>query len=259
MRLGDPTSVEQNTMKRRLLTSLTTVLGILALAGIAFAAVKVKITKSRFRYDTGTYFRGLAENVVLGSYGEKKTPVNRPNYVAVQGDLPPAKLAKFIKISGPYDIDWSRHSKGNVSGNIKFLKKGGGTGKFSRDAAKRAKLKLIKLHLDEGSLLTVLNKRAPKVRSYLKREGRDARIVSTVWIAMEADLASDIEQCGEVKANAKVKGIPIEIDTKRCTKSKSSVTIPPNTTFAYGLHKVKRWTKRKKAIRDLEDDYPGLN
>jgi hypothetical protein len=43
--------------------------------------------------------------------------------------------------------------------------------------------------------------------------------------------------------------------------SNSKVTIPPGTTFAYLLHKVKNWEKSngKRLVKDMEDDQQSLN
>lgn len=37
------------------------------------------------------------------------------------------------------------------------------------------------------------------------------------------------------------------------------VSTAPDTTFAYLMHKVKKWRDKKTEIADLEDDMAGLN
>lgn len=229
------------------------------IAATAYAAT-VKITDGKFVYNGVSYFRGKAENVNLASYGEKKTPIGKTNYLAVQNQVNRDKLDEItIKFSGPYSIDWSKFSNADVDISIKYLTNAGGTAGFSRSAAKSADLKLVKMAIDEGPLKTLLNKHAQGARNYLADEGGDGRIVSEVWIAMEGKIASDVTTCGSVSGKAGADGIEVAIDTKLCKRAKSTVTLPANTTFAYMLHKVKKWNKGKTKVEDLEDDQKGLN
>jgi len=248
---------EMNMKKHALAIALLCV-GVLV-ATAAYAA-SVAITQSKFKYNGIAYFRAKSENVVLASYGEKKTPVGKPNYLAVQNDVNRAKLGKVkVKISGPYTVDWGKFSASEVNASIKYLKTAGGTGSFSRDAAKSAKLQLVKFSLDEGQLKTLLNKEADGARNYLKDEGNDGRIVSEVWVATEASLAETITNCGSVSGSGSNGGFEVSISGRSCGTNTSSVTIPTNTTFAYLLHKVKKWNKGKTKVEDLEDDNKGLN
>lgn len=229
------------------------------IAATAYAAT-VKITDGKFVYNGVSYFRGKAENVNLASYGEKKTPVGKTNYLAVQNQVNRDKLDEVkVKFSGPYTIDWSKYSDADVNISIKYITNAGGTAGFSRSAAKSANLKLVKVWVDEGPLKTLLNKHASGARNYLADEGGDGRIVSEVWIAMEGQIASDVTTCGSIAGKAGADGIQVSIDTKVCTRAKSSVTLPANTTFAYMLHKVKKWSNGKTKVEDLEDDQKGIN
>lgn len=239
--------------------SLLAVLFVL-LVGVGAYAASVVITQSKFKYNGAAYFRAKSENINLASYGEKKTPVGKPNYLAVQNDVSRSHLGKVkVKISGPYSIDWARQSNTNVNASIKYVNSAGGTGSFSRNAAKSANLKLVKFSLDEGQLKKLLNNHASGARNYLKGEGKDGRIVSEVWVAMDAKLAENIESCGSVTGTGTGGGFKVSINTRSCRTTTSSVTIPPNTTFAYLMHKVKKWNKKKTRVKDLEDDTKGLN
>ena len=48
---------------------------------------EVNITSSSFKYGTLSYFRAKAENVEMGSYGEKKTPFGSAAYLSVQNKV----------------------------------------------------------------------------------------------------------------------------------------------------------------------------
>ncbi|MCA9547070.1 MAG: hypothetical protein KC613_21860 [Myxococcales bacterium] len=246
-------------MFKRASVFVLALVGLCAASGTAVAQSNVKITKSKFVYNGKAYFRGGSENVVLGAYGEKKTPVGRPNYLAVEDEIGQGILAGDVKISGPYTVDWKKHSKGEVNAGIKYLTVAGGTAGFSWDAAHSANLQLVKFWVNEGPLKTILNTKAGKAREALKKEGGDGRVVSEVWVAMEANLASDVTNCASGSVQGSAKGFTVTLSGKNCTTKTGSVTIPSNTTFAYLMHKVKKWNKGKTQVDNLEDDNVGAN
>lgn len=163
-----------------------------------------------------------------------------------------------VQISGPFDVDWSKESDSEVNLSIDYLKLAGGTGSFSRTAAKSARLKLVKFHLTERALKNLLNDHATGARNWLAGAGASGRIVSEVWVVMEAELASQVSSNGTVTGDANVKGFNVTLGGSTASTSTSKITIPENTTFAYLLHKVKSWKDRAKTkIEDLEDDQHG--
>ena len=239
--------------------------GVAALAALSHVALPAlaadtKVSSSAFSYSGFRYYRGKAENVKLGSYGEKKTPVGQINYLAVQNNITNDNLAKAsVQIAGPFSIDWSKFSKTDVeaSGSTKYVK-AGGTASFSYETAKTANLKLVKFYLNEGSLKTLLNNYASGARNFLSGTGSDGRVVSEVWVVMEATIASQVVANGSVSGNATVNGINVDVKAGGSVTTAYSITLPPDTSFAYLLHKVKSWNSGKTLITDLEDDQHGV-
>jgi hypothetical protein len=217
----------------------------------------VKITKGALIIDGGIrFFRGKATDVALGSYGEKKVPLGNPAYLAIERTIPAATLAKVpVKVTGPIAVDWGKVSKTDVEGNVNFLKKGGGKASLTIEGAKSAKLVLVKFSIAEGDLKDLLNKHAQDARDEIKKEGKDARIVSEVYVAMEAELASSVTTGGSVSASGTANGIEISVAGSTSSTTTTKVVLPPDTTFAYLLHRVKKWDK--KVISDMEDDRQG--
>jgi hypothetical protein len=237
---------------------------LLGLALVALAAgtasAQTKVTDSKFQYNGFNYFRGSAEDVVLASYGEKKTPVGKTHYLQRQDDIGRANLGKVtVTVSGPYNIDWESYTATDVNANISYLTAAGVTGSFSRQKAIDADLKLVKFSMSVGQQEKLLNDFAGTARNWMKDEGGDARIVGSVWVVMEASIATTIKNCGSITGAGAVSGFKVSIDVNKCTDSASSVDIPPGTTFAYGLYKVKKWNKGKTKVEELEDDQAGLN
>ncbi|HVE82902.1 MAG TPA: hypothetical protein VND93_08650, partial [Myxococcales bacterium] len=227
--------------------------------GVSAFADDLKITDSKLVFNGFGYFRGKAESVDLATYGEKKTPIDKTNYLAKEANVARDNLGKVkVSISGPYTINWSSYSDTDVKASISYLTAAGGTAAFSRQAADSAKLKMVLFSIDgEGPLKNLLNDYANAARTYLKDEGNDGRVTSAVWVVMEGTLAETVKKCGKVTGKGTDDGIRVSIDVKSCAGSKSTVDIPPRTTFAYGLHKVKNWDKT--VVKNMEDDQPGMN
>lgn len=245
-------------MKQVLVAAVMTVAGLAATTGTASAQSTVKISKTMMKYSGIKYFRNKAENIKLGAFGQKK---NGGRYLAVEDEISRGALSRDIKVSGPYNVDWKKTSKGEAKLSVKYMKVAGGTASMSWERAHSANLKLVKFYIHEGPLKTIINKNPNGVLDAMKNERKQARVVSEVWVAMEARLASDISTCGGGSIQANVKGFDINLGANGCGGSNSTITIPTNTTFAYLLHKVKKWNKSKRkktTIADMEDDQFGM-
>jgi hypothetical protein len=221
--------------------------------------MSIDITKSAFKYEGQSYFRDKAENVRLGSYGDKKSPLGKPNYLSVQGNITSENLGQVSSnIVGPYAIEWENYTDSDVNLAISYITKDGGTAGFDRQTARSAKLKLVKIFFNRGPLTTLLNKHADGARNWLASAGNSGRVVGEVWIVMEATLASEITTNGSLSAEGRVNGFKINLSGSSSSTTRSSITIPANTTFAYLLYKVKDWNKDKTQVEALEDDRVGL-
>lgn len=216
-----------------------------------------KVENSFFRYNGIKYFRGKAENVQLGSYGEKKTPVGKMNYLAVEKNIKAEHLEDAkVRVAPPVSINWSEVSEKELGAAGNYLGIGGKR-KLTRKKAKEAKLKLVKFFINQGALKTLLNKKADGARKFMAKEGRDSRVVGEVWVVMEAELASKVSNAASLSTKAAKAGIEIELEAKAKNTKKESIVLSPDTTFAYLLYKAK-FNKNDK-VEDLEDDQKGLN
>ena len=221
-------------------------------------AAEVKIKDKYFKYSGVKYWRNKAENVEIGSYGEKKTS---GKYIAVQGDIGTKNIKSSVKFVGPITIDWSKQKTTAVQASATlYVKNTGATAGFTHKKAKSAKLKLMKFYVNEGKLKTVINKKSKKALNYAKDEGGDFRVISEVWVVMEAKIAEEIINSGSVNVSGSQKGVKFDVKAKGSSKTTTSFTLPAGSTFAYLMHKVKKWNKKKgkkTTIKDMEDDQYG--
>lgn len=225
-------------------------------------AQEIKITKHYFQFGTIKYFRGKAENVELCSYGEKKDPFGPEAYLAVEAKVKREHLKDRLRFLEPVDVNWSQQSKADVevNGRLQYF---GLNGKVmmsgSYEHAKSANLKLMKFFINAGPLKTMLNKDANGARNYLAEEGRDGRIVSEIWVVMEGGLAESFATSGAINTSVNAVGGDLELTVEGGTYGSQTVKFPEGMTFAYLMHKVKKWNKGKTQIEDMEDDEKGMN
>jgi hypothetical protein len=225
--------------------------------------METKITDSYFEYGNQKYFRGNAHLLQLGSYGEKKDPVGSKSYVDPQGKVKGKYLDNKRVDKGPaVSLNWSQVSKSSfeINGALKYFGKDGELkidGSYQK--AKSANLKLINFCIVERQLKSMLNTDADGTRKFMAAQGNDARIVSEVWIAMEAELAEKFinSTSGSLSLTGNDSGLKVSVSGGK--SGSASITISPGTTFAYKLHKVKKWQNNKTKISDMEADYHGMS
>lgn len=204
---------------------------------------------------TGTrYFRGRAENVRIGAFGEKKSPLLSANYLEVQGHIPTARFK--VREATAADIDWSKTKESDFGGSVKYLTaKGAFDISFKR--AQSAKLKLVKFVVEGENMRAAAND-SPNILSKLSGYGGDARIAHEIWVAMEATLADTFANSTSLSASGDAGGVTISAKGATSSSGESTVTLSGGTTFAYLLVKL-NWNDAKSRITKVTDDMWGLS
>ena len=219
-----------------------------------------RITEHYFEFGGMKYFRENAHNVEMCSYGEKKDPIGPKGYLDVQNKVQAEHLEGRVKFNTRTGINWNETTKAEVEaeGVFKFFSLGKAAAvNGSHEKAKEAKLELLSFAIDEGPLKTMLNKDASGARNYLAEEGNDGRIVSEVWIVVDAELGQHFATYGSASASVQAAGSSVNVTVSGGKHGSQTVTLSRGTTFAYKLHKVKDWNKGKTQIENLEADYKG--
>jgi hypothetical protein len=209
--------------------------------------------------DNNRYFRRNAIAVEIGSYGEKKEPITEANYLAVEGNINFDLLKGKIKKSPPIEVDWSREKKADVEASAKwYFDVGGVKLDFNHKKAVDYRLKLIRFHIDEGSLENLLNNEAGTARENLKKEGKDARVCTSTWVVVSGKMAERFDtSVGLEVSGTTAEGLTITAKGGAKWSGSEKIIFAPGTVFAYGLHKVNKWNGDK--VGDTEDDWQGLN
>lgn len=221
--------------------------------------METNITKHSFKHGSQKYFRGNAHLIELATFGEKKDPIGAKAYIDPEGKVSRKHLSKIVQEGKPVSIDWSKNSKADVEANGPlqvFGLKTNAAVSFSFHKAKNAKLKLMNLSISEGPLKRMLNNGATAARNYLADEGKDGRIVSEVWIVMEAELGEQFDTAASISVSQKASNL--SVTAKGGKYGSQEIILSAGSVFAYKLHKVKDWSRGKKQINDMEADYKGM-
>lgn len=222
----------------------------------------INITDHMFKFGGMKYFRGNAHLVELGTIGEKKDPIGARAYIDPAGKIRASHLAdRPIKQGRPLSIDWDQVKKADLEAavSLKFFGMGiNGPTSFDYAKAKRANLKLINYSIAENPLKRCLNNDANTARRSMFAEGNDARVVSEIWIVVEAELATALDQNFQHNGDFSYAGQNLKLDLSLGKTLNESISIGAGTVFAYKMHKVKKWKKKTDKIEDMEADYKGM-
>jgi len=215
-----------------------------------------KITKKGFKYGNMKYWTAGAQNVRLGTYGNKRTSYG----MEVHKHMGASYFKKNIDTSKVYSISSSSDKNFVANAGVQYV---GWDGKasYSRTATKKADLKLVLLNVPKGYMIDAINKDGKGSLAFFK-DNNNARIVTGVWIVMEAKLASAVTSNGGGSVEGTTpNGVKVKLGVSAGGKTTSTVELPSKAVFAYMMHKASKWNKKKlkkTTIKDMKDDMPGI-
>jgi hypothetical protein len=220
----------------------------------------VVVKENHLTFGGVAYFRAHAEEIEIGSVGEKKAPLAKQNYLQVKdrAPVPPEAVIQTTVV----DIDFKHTSKTDLKMGATALVEGVPvkyTGDVTFEKLKSGELKLVKFSIPSNAIKKAVNN-SPEILKDLHYWGKDARIAHQVFIVMEASLASQFSNTYDVKLSSGVKGLEAEVGVSGSSSGTTTVTISKDTCFAYLLLKIK-WDNNggEPKILDLEDDQWGVS
>lgn len=220
--------------------------------------MSTKITDSYFKYGTLKYFRGNAIEIEMCTFGDKDKPLGRPGYLEPHGKVKRKYVDDRSSSGSTVSINWGQTTRADVEANGQ-LKVFGLNAKFattfSFNQVKTANVRLHYIYMNEGPLKRMLNQDANVARNFLRDEGQDGRIVSGLWICLDGELGAHFDTSASFAFG--IDGTDLKLTAKGGVHGTQTISISPGTTFAYRMHKVKKWNRGKTKIEDMESDYSG--
>jgi hypothetical protein len=195
--------------------------------------VKAVVRDSHLNFGGVTYFRGHAEEIELGDYGEKRTPLTKMNYLEAKGRIPVPKIAKAQ--STVVEIDSSRTTKSVFNAAVQAIIKGVPV-KLTGDAAferlKDEDLKLVKFSMSVPDMKRAAND-SPAAIENLINFGKDARIVHQVFVVVEAKSAMKFDNDVSVDLSVGKGPLQATVGGGSASSGETTVEISKGTAFAY--------------------------
>ncbi len=196
-----------------------------------------QITPSSLKYFGVKYWRKKADEAMLGSVGDKKTPVGSKNYFQKIQSAPNGIFD--VTASGETVIESKKANEwgvtfaaSNVSGTVS------GSGKH------KGKVSAYKMNIDLGDLKGNLRYETNRHIGHLnalKDLGNSGRLISAVWILVDGNESQN--GCYSGKLNVTGNGWTVSPSASGCRSS--TWTIPPGSILAYEMVKVKKWDKQE--------------
>jgi hypothetical protein len=212
------------------------------------------VKDNHLKFNGKNYFRVGSEDVGLGSYGEKKSPLTQGNYLEVQDHIPTPKLK--VKEAVEVEIDFSESTERDILANINVAGVFQGSAGTAYADLKSRRLKLVKLRIDNEDIKDAINQ-SPKVIEDLIEYGNDARIAHQVFIILEDTLARTVTTGTSFSVAVDAGKVKLTVTGGTGSSSTATITLSENMTFAYGLVKLdwdaqqkKNMTKATKATDD---------
>lgn len=243
------------TLKRILLAALATA-AFVGGTRSAFAQ-KAVIGDNVFKYNGKRYFMASAEDVQIGSYGKKKTPLTQANYLEVQGHIGFDKLK--VQEAGIIEIDFKESKATDVKAKLGAAVGHLGLGvDTAYTKLEKGELKLVKFVVENESLKKTAND-LPGVLKNLDGYGNDARIAHQIFVVLEAETATKITSATTTTVSGEKDGVKLTVASTTKGGRDTTVTLTKGMTYAYLLVKID-WDKKAKDLRieELNTDQQSL-
>lgn len=206
----------------------------------------VNVTENHLTFGGVKYFRGKAESVMIGDFGDKKTPITGQNYLSIQDNLPAPKIK--VSRATVAAIDFKKSKKADVKAGLKVAG-WSGSAEAAYKGLKSGDLKLVKLEMQLGEVRDAFN-RSPKALDNLASCGKDGRVAHEIFVVMKASMASEFTAGGKIEASKSGGSLGLSVGGSGSHK----VTVGKGTTFAYLLCKPDWKGLGKKEIKKFKDD-----
>ena len=212
---------------------------------------------AQFIFEGLHYFRGGAENVLLGSFGQKGNVLVTPHLVVQD------------TVAGPFDartlpavaIDFTSDSTFDTTLSAKVTAAIGATpAEIAASAntktafSSTGHLRLVKIIVEANDMKRALIADAERLATF-KACGPSARICNEIWVVMEATLADKLTSSGGLSLTPSMKTGAVDLTATASVAgsggNSSTVTIPAETAFAYMLLKPS-WNHADLALLDQD-------
>jgi len=191
------------------------------------------------------YYR--SNGIQLGHVGKKNTSIFSVNRVDAQINIPAPKMK--VKYGETFVMD--EDSATEIAGSVSF--KGLSLKAFKKKLIE-GDLKLARYYMKNRVIENAIED-SPRLIESIKSFGRDARVVSDVWIVVDAEIIEKTKGGGTL-------GFKNSVSGNASLEGETTMVLSTGTVIAYMLQKINWEEKQKKnwsKIDYLSEDPWGLN
>lgn len=216
----------------------------------------VVVTENHLTFGGLAYFRAHAEEVEIGSIGEKRSPLFKQNYLSVKDriQVPENNIIQATVV----EIDFTQTKKKSFKGKAEAIVEGvpvAVDGGLVFDKLRSGELKLVKFSISNNDMKRAINA-SPEQLKDLIYWGKRARVAYQIFIVIEAALANEFSKGGNLNISAGFDGLEAGIGMDISSSGTTKVKLSKGTCFAYLLGKFE-WDSDKNIV-DIDDDQWGL-
>jgi len=223
----------------------------------------ITIEKDYLRVDGTRYLREKSGNLELGSFGLRKgDAAQRLVDLEIDGHLRCKYLHDDVLTVTAWPFDWAtqRREELDAQDSVKYFvldSKAAVAGTYTD--MEKAGLALVKVEIPGDTLKRILNHEDEEAREYLRKEGKDARVVAEVWTFMESQMAETLAAADTYEVNAAPDNAGLELGVRDGAQDGESVVFSTGTIFAFSMHAVRQWNESGVQVVDLAEDRVGLD
>jgi hypothetical protein len=217
------------------------------------------VKNNHLHFNGKNYFRVGSEDVQLGSYGEKKSPITQGNYLEVQSKILGERLK--VREAIEVDIDTTKTSERELLANINVAAVFKGSAKTAYEDLKSQKLRLVKLEVDNEDMKFSANQ-SPNAIENLIEYGNEAHIAHQVFIVLDAEMAHSFTSSTSFDVSANAGVVKVTGQGRVGSSGQTTITLSEGSTFAYGMLKLDwdaNMKRNKTKIVKATDDQWGPN
>ena len=235
---------------------LTALLCLWTFSTLAQADAVIK--KNYMKHGSVHYFKANAQEITLGVWGEKHTPIGQANYLDREGSL--EKVIDDVLVTR-FKMSQSGSSKADVLANFSIEKLGLGiSGHDFYEKLSNHEYEFLEISIaNKNKFKNDLNKKPNLINDLKQRD--DHRIVTSVIIVISGKEATKMGITHQGSVSGTWNGMKLTVNTDVGNTSDRTYEPAPGSTYAYMLDKMK-WDavvkEKRTKILDLTDDQHGL-
>ncbi len=196
--------------------------------------MKAVLKNNTFIFNNWNYFTASSEDVKLGSYGEKRVSIVKPNYLSVHRNMNLDGVD--VHTVDPISFDFTKTSQGDFELSVP-IHAADIQLEANYENFKSGRLVLLKFSTNLGTTMDLFNADTTQSKRAIEelRKMKRPRIVNQLFVVVSAEFASKFKAGMILSAKTKLEKLEISGLLGGESSSETTLTLSQGTVLAYGL------------------------